>query len=207
MSEPVTVTLAVDVLLPPVVVPPFRSFVAPVDVATVEVPVAVGVPETEHDIEAPAATVAGGAGVHVPTVTPAGRPLVEHVAFVALADALELFVHLIVPEYGTPILAEVGKPLRSTDMSEPVTAIEVVAELLPEFESFVAPVVPETLTVPVAVGVPETVQVMTPDGATLVGGVGEQLVVKPAGRPATAHVAAAAVTEGEAPFVHVNEPL
>lgn len=97
MSDPVTVTLAVDVLLPPVVVPPFVSFVAPVVVVTVDVPVAVGVPETEQVIEAPAATVAGGVGVQVPMVTPAGRPVVEQVALVALAEAPELFVQRIVP--------------------------------------------------------------------------------------------------------------
>lgn len=104
------------------------------------------------------------------------------------------------------MLADVGKPLRSTDMSEPVTVIDVEAVLFDVFESFVAPVVPEIDAVPVAVGVPETVQLTVPEGATLAGGVGVQEVVNPAGKPVTAHDAFVAVTEGAAPFVHVNEP-
>lgn len=73
------------------------SFVAPVVVVTVDVPTVVGVPETEHEIDAPAAMVAGGVGVQVPMVTPAGRPDVVQDALVALAVAPELFVQRIVP--------------------------------------------------------------------------------------------------------------
>lgn len=97
MSEPVTVMLAVPELLPPVVVPPLVSLMAPVVVVAIVVPVAIGVPETVQLIEAPAAIVAGGVGVQVPTVTPAGSPVVVQVALVALAVAEELFVHRIVP--------------------------------------------------------------------------------------------------------------
>ena len=44
-----------------------------------------------------AATVAGGTGVQAPTVTPAGRPEMEHVASVALAVAVALLRQRIVP--------------------------------------------------------------------------------------------------------------
>jgi hypothetical protein len=97
MSEPETATALFAVLLPPPVAPPLVSLVAPVATVTVEEPEAVGVPETGHEMLAPAATVAGGAGVHAPTVTPGGRPDTEHDAFVALAVAVVLLVHLIVP--------------------------------------------------------------------------------------------------------------
>ena len=85
ISEATVATALVAVLLPPAVVPPLVSLVAPVVTDAVVVPDAVGVPETEHVIDAPAATVAGGVGVHVPTVTPGGRPLMLQVALVALA--------------------------------------------------------------------------------------------------------------------------
>lgn len=98
MSEPVVVSVAVAELLPPVVVPPLLSLVAPVVAVRVEAPAAVGVPLTGHEMLAPAATVAGGTGVQVPTVTPAGNPASEHVAAVALAVAVALLVHLSVPE-------------------------------------------------------------------------------------------------------------
>ena len=98
ISEPATATAAVTELLPPVPVPPFTSFAAPVATETVVVPVAVGVPLTAHEMLAPTATVAGVAGVQVPTVTPGGSPAIEHVADTALAVALALFVHLTVPE-------------------------------------------------------------------------------------------------------------
>jgi hypothetical protein len=92
MSEPDTATAWVAVLLPP-----FASFVAPVATETVDDPVAVGVPETAHEMLAPAATVAGGVGVHAPTVTPGGRPEMAQVALVAPAVAAVLLVHLKVP--------------------------------------------------------------------------------------------------------------
>jgi hypothetical protein len=64
---------------------------------TVVEPLAVGVPETGQEMLLPAATVAGGAGAHVPTVTPGGRPVTAQVALTALAVAVALFVHLMVP--------------------------------------------------------------------------------------------------------------
>lgn len=98
MSEPVVVTGLVAVLLPPVVVPPLESLVAPVDTETVVAPDAVGVPLTGHEMLAPAATVAGGVGVQVPAVTPGGRPEMAQDAAVALAVAVALLVQRIVPE-------------------------------------------------------------------------------------------------------------
>jgi hypothetical protein len=73
------------------------SLTAPVVTATVLDPMAVGVPETGQEMLVPAATVAGGSGVHAPTVTPGGRPVTAQVALVALAVAVALLVHLIVP--------------------------------------------------------------------------------------------------------------
>ena len=64
---------------------------------TVLLPNVAGVPLTGHEMLAPAAIVAGGAGVQVPTVTPGGRPETVQLAAVAAAVALALFVHLIVP--------------------------------------------------------------------------------------------------------------
>jgi hypothetical protein len=98
MSEPETATACVAVLLPPPVAPPFVSFVAPVATETVDAPEAVGVPATVHEMLAPAATDAGGVGVHVPTDTPGGNPEIAHVALVALAVAAALLVHFTVPE-------------------------------------------------------------------------------------------------------------
>jgi hypothetical protein len=97
ISEPDTATAFVAVLLPPLVTPPFVSLSAPVDAVTVDEPAAVGVPATVHEMLLPAAIVAGGVGVHVPTVTPGGNPETEHVVLVALAVAVALLVHLIVP--------------------------------------------------------------------------------------------------------------
>ena len=98
ISEPDVALDWVAVVLPPDVVPPLVSLVAPVVTVAVVVPLAVGVPLTGQEMLEPAATVAGGAGVQVPTVTPGGRPETEHVADVALAVASELLVHLTVPE-------------------------------------------------------------------------------------------------------------
>ena len=69
-----------------------------------------------------------------------------------------------------------------------------------------APVEPVKVLVPGVVGVPDTVQVMEAPGATLVGGVGEQDAVRPAGSPLTAQLAPTAATSGDAPFEHVNVP-
>ena len=92
-------------------------------------------------------------------------------------------------------------------MSEPVTATVVVAVLFAVLLSLSALVVPVSVDEPTAVGVPETVHVILAPAATLVGGVGAQLVVKPAGSPATAHVAAAAACVADAEFVQVKVPL
>ena len=91
-------TALVAVLFPPVPVPPFESFVAPVEAVTVPVPVVVGVPDTEQEMLLPGATVAGGVGVQVPTVTPGGSPEIEQLAANALPVAPALFVHSTVPE-------------------------------------------------------------------------------------------------------------
>ena len=97
MSDAVVVITPLAELLPPVVVPPTLSFEAPVVAVYVVAPMDVGVPLTGQEMLAPGATVAGGAGVHVPIVTPGGRPLIAHVAAVALSGASALLVHFRVP--------------------------------------------------------------------------------------------------------------
>ena len=97
ISEPVVPSALVAVLLPPEVVPPFVSFVAPVVTVTVDVPVDVGVPVTGQLMLAPIATEAGGTGEHAPTTRPAGNPDTAHDAFVAAAVAVALLVQMIVP--------------------------------------------------------------------------------------------------------------
>ena len=92
-------------------------------------------------------------------------------------------------------------------MSEPVVTTVVVAVLLTGLPSLVAPVVPFRVDEPGAVGVPEMLQVMLAPAATDVGGAGIHAVVRPAGRPLMAQVAAVAVSAGEAALVHVKVPL
>jgi hypothetical protein len=98
MSEPDTATAFDALLLPPAPVPPLMSLAAPVATDTLDVCVVVGVPLTGHEMLAPGATEAGAVGVQTPTVTPAGRPEIEQVALVAVADAVALLVHKMVPE-------------------------------------------------------------------------------------------------------------
>lgn len=207
MSEPETANACVALLFPAAVAPPLVSLVAPVTVVTETLPVVVGVPLTAQEMLAPAATVAGGVGVHVPTVTPGGSPAMVQVADVAAAVAVALLVHLTAPAYGVPTTAVVGKPVMSGTMSEPVTATAVVALLLAKLPSLLAPVLPVSVLEPTAVGVPETVQVILAPAATVVGGVGAHEVVRPAGRPATAHAAAVAEAVAVAELVHVKVPL
>ena len=213
MSDPTVAIVAVVELLPPVVVPPLTSLVAPVVAVRVVEPGAVGVPETAHEMLAPAAIVAGVDGVQTPMVTPGGRPLTEQVAAVALAVAVAAFVHLSVPEYGVPTVAVVGRPEMSGTMSEPTAAMSLVAELLPPvvvppLMSLVAPVATVTVVVPVAVGVPETEQEMLAPAATVAGGVGEQTpTVTPGGRPEIEQDAAVALVVAVAELVHFTVPL
>lgn len=207
MSEPDTATDLVVVLLPADPVPPLISLIAPVVAVTVTAPAAVGVPLTAHEMLAPAATLAGGTGLQVPTETPAGSPEITQVALVAEAVAVALLVHLTVPEYATPTCAVAGRPETSGVMSEPVTATVVVAALFERLPSLPALVVPETVEDATVVGVPETVQVIFAPAATEVGGTGAHVVVKPAGSPLTAQVADDAAWVAAAAFVHVKVPL
>jgi hypothetical protein len=94
------------------------------------------------------------------------------------------------------MLAVLGIPLNDGTRSEPAVVMLLVTWLLPPLvvpplPSFAAPVVNVSAAVPVAVGVPVTVQLMTAPTATVpvVGTPGVQLVVKPAGRPAMAQLA------------------
>lgn len=208
MSDCVVEMVVVAVLLPPVPVPPLVSLVAPVVAVTVNEPPVVGVPETGHEIVAPAATVAGGTGVQAPTVTPGGRPETAHVALSADAVAVALLVHTTVPVYGVPTAALEGNPETSGVMSAPLMVTVRVAVLLAATPSLVAPVVPFTVEAPVAVGVPETEHVIVaPAASEATGTAGTQPVtVTPAGSPLTAHVALAAASDGEAAAVQVNVP-
>ena len=193
--------------MPPAPAPPLLSLVAPVVTETVVVPAAVGVPLTGQEMLAPAASVAGGAGVQVPTVTPGGRPDTAQLALTADAVAVALLVHENVPEYAMPIVAVAGKPDRFGVMSDAVVVSVIVAVLLDASPSLAAPVVAVRVLEPAAVGVPETVQVIAAPAATDTGGAGEHAVVRPAGKPANAQVATVAATAGAAEFEHVNVPL
>jgi hypothetical protein len=185
------------------------SLIAPVVTETVAVPIAVGVPETGQEIDAPIASEAtGGAGIHAPTVTPSGKPVTAHETLRPAAVADALFVHLMTPTYGTPTVATAGSPVRSGATSEPVTLIDAVAVLLPRLTSLVAPVVPLSVALPTAVGVPDTVHVIAAPGATDAAGTdGAQTVLKPAGRPATAQLAAVAAIAGAAALLHLKVPV
>jgi hypothetical protein len=72
----------------------------------------------------------------------------------------------------------------------------------------VAPVAPLTVEDPVAVGVPDTEQVIVALGASVETGTAgvQPVTVTPAGRPVTAQVAFVAPTAGAAAFVQVNVP-
>ena len=206
MSEPVTVTVRVAVLL--ALLP---SFVAPVDPLSVEEPTVVGVPETVQVITPDGATEAGGVGVH-DVVRPAGRPVTAQDAFVAVTAGAAAFEQVNVPEYGTPMLADVGSPVMLIDISDCTTETEAVAELLPPVVvppllSLVAPVVAVTVTEPDVVGVPETEHEMLEPAATVAGGVGVQVpTVTPAGRPLIAQVALSALAVAVALFVQSTVP-
>jgi hypothetical protein len=184
------------------------SLMAEVVTDAVVVPVAVGVPVTGQEMDAPMASEATGVvGVHGPTVTPGGKPVTAHITFKPAAVAVALLVHLMTPEYGTPTVATAGKPVKSGDTSAPVTLIAAIAVLFAVLTSLVAPVVPASAAPPTAVGVPETVQVMAAPGATeAAGAVGEQTVVRPAGKPLTAQPALVAATAGAAAFEQVYVP-
>jgi uncharacterized membrane protein YdfJ with MMPL/SSD domain len=92
-------------------------------------------------------------------------------------------------------------------MSEPVAVNVAVAVLLAVFGSLLAPVVPLTVEAAGVVGVPVTVQRICAPGATVAGGTGVHDAVSPAGRPATAQVAAVADIAGAAAFLHTKVPL
>jgi hypothetical protein len=92
-------------------------------------------------------------------------------------------------------------------MSAPSTVSVALAALLLVLPSLLAPVVPDSVAAPCAVGVPETVHVMLAPGATDAGGTGEHVVVRPAGNPETAHVAAVAASAGAGALAHVNVPV
>jgi hypothetical protein len=202
MSEPVAPSVAVAVLL--AVLP---SLVAPVVPVSVAEPGVVGVPLTVHVILAPGATLVGGAGTHE-AVRPAGKPVTPHVAAVAATAGAAAFEHVKVPVYGTPTLIAVGRVLRSMLMSAPVTATALVAVLLPELVSLVAPVATETVEEPGPVGMPATVHEMLAPAATVAGGVGVHVpTVTPGGRPVIAHVALAALAVAVALLVHLIVPL
>jgi hypothetical protein len=202
--------LSVAIAFVAVSLPGFVSLVAPVATEAVVLPVVVGVPETGHEIDAPMASEATGvSGVHAPTVTPGGSPLTAHETPRPAAVADALFVHLTTPAYGTPTVAVAGRPVRSGATSDPVTLIAVLAVLLATVASLVAPVEPLIGALPTAVGMPDTVHVMAPPGATGddVGTLGEQTVLRPAGRPVMAQVAAVAAIDGVVALVQVKLPL
>lgn len=72
------------------------SLVAPVVPLSVDEPVAVGVPDTVHEIVPPGAIVAGGVGVQ-DDVRPAGNPVMEHAALDAVTAGDAAFEQVYVP--------------------------------------------------------------------------------------------------------------
>ncbi len=166
MSDEVVVMLAVAVLLPPAVVPPLLSLVAPVVTVTVTAPEVVGVPVTGQD-DARAGGDGGRRGRHAGADGQTGGQAgdgarrggggrrggrtvgAEDGAGVGDADAG-------------------GRRQRRTDRAPcrtPVTVMAAVAGLLPPvvvppLVSLVAPVVTVTVTAPDVVGVPDTGQEM-----------------------------------------------
>jgi hypothetical protein len=213
MSELLGARVVEAELLPPADVPPLLSSVAPVVTETVTDVADVGVPVTGHEILAPMATVAGGAATQVPSVRPAGKAETEHVALVAGAVADKLFVHLIMPLYGTPTEIVVDKPVRSGTMSDATVAMTGDALLLPPAVvpptvSLVAPVETETVVEPGAVGMPDTGQEIEAPAASDATGSGGVHVptVTPGGRPVTEHVGLIAAAVDNALFVHNTVP-
>ena len=91
MSEPAVALTVLALLLAGL-----PSLLAPVVPETDEEPVVVGVPETVQTICAPAATEAGGVGVH-DVVRPAGKPVTAQLAEVAAKAGDAAFVQLNVP--------------------------------------------------------------------------------------------------------------
>lgn len=106
-----------------------------------------------------------------------------------------------------PTVAVAGNPDRSGVISEPLTASVVVAVSLAGLLSLPAPVVPVSVLDPVLTGVPATVQVILAPAATVAGGVGEQVVLRPAGRPLIVHDAFVALAVAVAELVQVKVPL
>lgn len=109
-------------------------------------------------------------------------------------------------EYGidTPTVANevVVDDLTMLKAGVPIASV-AIAELLAALSSFVAPVVPLSVELPAAVGVPETVQSIEAPAATVVGVEGAHDAVKPAGSPLIAHDAAVAATAGALAFEQV----
>jgi hypothetical protein len=93
--------------------------------------------------------------------------------------------------------------LFANDRIGSVTARTTEAVLFDGLPSLVAPVVPGTVVLPFAVGVPETVHRMVAPAATVAGVLGEQLAVRPGGNTPTEQVAAVALKVAVAEFVHV----
>ena len=86
-------------------------------------------------------------------------------------------------------------------------ASDVDALLFEALPSLPAPVVPATVVVPDAVGVPVTVQTIDAPGATETGGVGAHDVTSPAGNGPTKHVAPVALNVDALEFVQEKVPL
>jgi hypothetical protein len=133
MSEPVVTMELVALLLPPVVMPPLPSLVAPVVSVRGEVPTAVGVPLTVHVMAAPIArgAVVNTVGRHA-TVKPTGSPAIAQVApaLAAAVAAGAVLVQVKVPVYGTPTWAVVGMLTNDGTISEIVLRLKTVHTIL-----------------------------------------------------------------------------
>ena len=103
------------------------------------------------------------------------------------------------------MVAVAGRAARLGDISAARTVMASEAVLLAVIGSVGDPVEKLAVMAPAVVGVPETVHTMLSPGATVVGGDGAQVAVRPAGRLLTEQVAL--VASAVPPFVQEKEPV
>ncbi len=106
----------------PVLLPAFVSPVALVVIVALIGALVVGVPEIVHTIDAPAASVCGGAGRQA-ALNPGGRPATAHVTLAAAAVALFVQETVWPAGYGVPMTVAARTVLAGTLTSGPVTGV------------------------------------------------------------------------------------
>ncbi len=162
---------------------------------TVTVPVAGATKLTSHVIAAPTARVGSGVAGKQTTVAPGGKPATVHVAFAAALGPL--LAQLIVPITVLPAGAVAGMPeIVATISALGDMVINFVSTLLLGLLSWVRlPATVLTEIVPLAGATNVAVQVITPEGAANVAGMGSgaQVCDAPGGNPTSLHVGVVAM--------------